>query len=50
MIEPKSFENPKLKELIRVLMDWINDELHMERIIVQVRADDIIWMNYSSMN
>ena len=37
MIEPKSFENPKLKELIRVLMDWINDELHMERIIVQVR-------------
>ena len=38
MIEPKSFENPKLKELIRVLMDWINDELHMERIIVQVRC------------
>ena len=36
MIEPKSFENPKLKELIRVLMDWINDELHTERIIVQV--------------
>ena len=39
MIEPKSFENPKLKELIRVLMDWINDELHMERIIVQVRYE-----------
>ena len=37
MIEPKSFENPKLKELIRVLMDWINDELHTERIIVQVK-------------
>ena len=36
MIEPKSFENPKLKDLIRVLMDWINDELHTERIIVQV--------------
>ena len=36
MIEPKSFENAKLKELIRVLMDWINDELHTERIIVQV--------------
>ena len=36
MIEPKSFENPKLKELIRVLMDWISDELHTERIIVQV--------------
>ena len=39
MIEPKSFENPKLKELIRVLMDWINDELHTERIIVQVKYE-----------
>ena len=47
MIEPKSFENPKLKELIRVLMDWINDELHTERIIVQVSCweyyDDMWW-------
>ena len=44
MIEPKSFENPKLKELIRVLMDWINDELHMERIIVQVRRHtNLLW-------
>jgi parvin len=41
MIEPKSFENPKLKELIRVLMDWINDELHMERIIVQDIEEDL---------
>ena len=54
MIEPKSFENPKLKELIRVLMDWINDELHMERIIVQVRYRfqhvitnvHIVWTKY----
>ena len=36
MIEPKSYENPKLQELIRILLDWINDELHTERIIVQV--------------
>ena len=47
MIEPKSFENPKLKELIRVLMDWINDELHTERIIVQVSFweyyEDLRW-------
>jgi len=41
MIEPKSFENPKLKELIRVLMDWINDELHTERIIVQDIEEDL---------
>lgn len=41
MIEPKSFENPKLKELIRVLIDWINDELHMERIIVQDIEEDL---------
>ena len=44
MIEPKSFENPKLKELIKVLMDWINDELHTERIIVQVRGHANILM------
>jgi len=41
MIEPKSFENAKLKELIRVLMDWINDELHTERIIVQDIEEDL---------
>ena len=45
MIEPKSFENPKLKELIRVLMDWINDELHTERIIVQVSC----WEYYDDL-
>ena len=50
MIEPKSFENPKLKELIRVLMDWINDELHMERIIVQVRGHTNILMSQPPVN
>ena len=41
MIEPKSYENPKLQELIRVLLDWINDELHTERIIVQDVEEDL---------
>ena len=36
MIEPKSYENPRLQELIKVLIEWINDELHEDRIIVQV--------------
>merc|ERR1712020_93426 len=39
MIEPKSF--PKLEKLIRVLMDWINDELASERIIVQDIEEDL---------
>jgi hypothetical protein len=37
MIEPKSYENPRLQELIKVLIEWINDELHEDRIIVQVK-------------
>ncbi len=41
MIEPKSYENPKLQELIRILLDWINDELHTERIIVQDVEEDL---------
>ena len=36
MIEPKSYENPKLKDLIKILIEWVNDELHTDRIIVQV--------------
>ena len=50
MIEPKSFENPKLKELIRVLMDWINDELHTERIIVQVIVTSVNFIFVDSSN
>ena len=30
-----------LQELIRVLLDWINDELHTERIIVQDVEEDL---------
>ncbi|TRY79346.1 hypothetical protein TCAL_05117 [Tigriopus californicus] len=41
MIEPKSFENPKFKELIKVLIDWVNDELHHYRIIVQDIEEDL---------
>lgn len=41
MIEPRSFDNPKLKNLIKVLIDWINDELHADRIIVQDIEEDL---------
>lgn len=41
MIEPRSFENPKFKELIKVLIDWVNDELHHYRIIVQDIEEDL---------
>ncbi len=41
MIEPRSFENPSLQKLIRVLIDWVNDELHHYRIIVQDVEEDL---------
>ena len=41
MIEPRSFESPKLQSLIRVLMDWLNDELADYRIIVQDIEEDL---------
>ncbi len=41
MIEPRSYENPRLQELIRILIDWVNDELHTERIIVQDIEEDL---------
>merc|ERR1711997_120323 len=41
MIEPKSYENPRLQELIKVLIEWINDELHEDRIIVQDIEEDM---------
>jgi len=39
MIEPKSF--PKLEPLIRCLIDWMNDELAADRIIVQDIEEDL---------
>merc|ERR1719319_2083176 len=41
MIEPKSYENPKLKELIKIIMEWINDELVNDRIIIQDIEEDL---------
>nr|CAD7453020.1 unnamed protein product [Timema tahoe] len=41
MIEPRSFEDPKLKELIIVLIEWINDELADQRIIVKDIDEDL---------
>ncbi|GAB6028637.1 hypothetical protein CHUAL_004469 [Chamberlinius hualienensis] len=41
MIEPKSYDDPKLKHLIEVLIDWINDELASQRIIVKDIEEDL---------
>ena len=41
MIEPRSYESPKLRELIRVLLDWVNDEVSSHRIIVQDVEEDL---------
>ena len=40
MMEPNSKEDPKLKLLIEVLLDWINDELAEYRIIVKDVEED----------
>ncbi|XP_041353963.1 beta-parvin-like [Gigantopelta aegis] len=41
MIEPTSREDPKLRELIKTLLDWINDELSAHRIIVKDIEEDL---------
>ncbi|KAK0077769.1 hypothetical protein PV325_003475 [Microctonus aethiopoides] len=41
IIQPKSFEDPKLQELIFVLIEWINDELADQRIIVKDIVEDL---------
>ena len=41
MIEPKSYNDPKFQELLRVFVDWINDELAPQRIIVQNLEEDL---------
>ena len=41
MIEPRSMEDPKLQELMYVLIEWINDELADQRIIVKDIAEDL---------
>ncbi|XP_015833424.2 beta-parvin isoform X2 [Tribolium castaneum] len=41
MVEPRSYDDPKFRELSQVLIDWINDELASQRIIVQDLAEDL---------
>jgi len=41
MIEPKCLENPRVKELITVLIEWINNELAEQRIIVKFIDEDL---------
>lgn len=41
MIEPRSYDDPKLKELILILVEWINDTLAPERIIVKDIEEDL---------
>uniref|UniRef100_A0A3P8ZQL1 Calponin-homology (CH) domain-containing protein n=1 Tax=Esox lucius TaxID=8010 RepID=A0A3P8ZQL1_ESOLU len=40
MLDPTSRENPKFKDLLRVLIDWINNELEEDRIIVKDLEED----------
>ncbi|KAM7115441.1 beta-parvin isoform 3-T3 [Molossus nigricans] len=41
MIDPTSRDDPKFKELVKVLIDWINDVLAEERIIVKQLEEDL---------
>ncbi|XP_059537395.1 beta-parvin isoform X2 [Myotis daubentonii] len=41
MIDPTSKEDPKFKELVKVLIDWINDVLVEDRIIVKQLEEDL---------
>uniref|UniRef100_A0A6M2DNH8 Putative alpha-parvin n=1 Tax=Xenopsylla cheopis TaxID=163159 RepID=A0A6M2DNH8_XENCH len=41
IIQPQSLQDPKVKELIEVLIDWINDELADQRIIVKDIVEDL---------
>lgn len=41
IIQPQSFNDPLVKELLQVLMDWINDELADQRIIVKNIEEDL---------
>ncbi|XP_063970796.1 beta-parvin-like isoform X1 [Lytechinus pictus] len=41
MIEPDSRDSPKVKELIEVLIRWINEEMKEQRIIVRDLEEDL---------
>ena len=41
MIHPESLDEPALQALVKVLIDWINDELAFHRIIVKQIDEDL---------
>lgn len=41
IIEPASLLNPKVQELQCILIEWVNDELAEQRIIVKHLEDDM---------
>lgn len=41
LLDPSSREDPKFKDLLKVLIDWINNELVEERIIVKDLEEDL---------
>ena len=40
MIVPKALEKEEVKDLIKLIIDWVNDVIHSERIIVQDIEED----------
>lgn len=41
LIERRSYADPRLQSLVALLIDWINDELADQRIIVKNMEDDL---------
>uniref|UniRef100_V5G4K4 Beta-parvin n=1 Tax=Anoplophora glabripennis TaxID=217634 RepID=V5G4K4_ANOGL len=41
MIDKRAYDDPKFNELLNVLMEWVNDELASQRIIVQDLSEDL---------
>lgn len=41
IIQPQSLNDPAVKELMKILIDWINDELAEDRIIVKDIEEDL---------
>uniref|UniRef100_A0A0K8U090 Beta-parvin n=1 Tax=Bactrocera latifrons TaxID=174628 RepID=A0A0K8U090_BACLA len=41
VIDPQSLNNPEVIKLQRILIDWLNDELAEQRIIVQSIEEDL---------
>ncbi|KAB0396643.1 hypothetical protein E2I00_020173 [Balaenoptera physalus] len=41
VIDPTSRDDPRFKELVKVLIDWVNDVLVEERIIVKQLEEDL---------